>query len=102
MLFSPEETLTVVGFTRPCAGLLVNVGFYLHFRETMVGDLVLDTAIWPLVIFVAAFSKNFFIFFGTPIFSPQFVCGIEMFSSYDVNCFHVILLGYKGNNESSK
>ena len=48
--------LAAAGAISLVRGLLVNVGFYLHFRETMVGDLVLDTAIWPLVIFVAAFS----------------------------------------------
>jgi homogentisate phytyltransferase / homogentisate geranylgeranyltransferase len=48
--------LAAAGAISLVRGLLVNVGFYLHFRETMTGDLVLDTAIWPLVIFVAAFS----------------------------------------------
>lgn len=48
--------LAAAGAISLVRGLLVNVGFYLHFRETMTGDLILDTAIWPLVIFVAAFS----------------------------------------------
>lgn len=48
--------LAAAGAISLVRGLLVNVGFYLHFRESMTGDLVLDIAIWPLVIFVAAFS----------------------------------------------
>lgn len=48
--------LAAAGAISLVRGLLVNVGFYLHFRESMTGDLVLDSAIWPLVIFVAAFS----------------------------------------------
>lgn len=37
-------------------GLLVNIGFYLHFRHEMTGDWILVSAIWPLTVFVAAFS----------------------------------------------
>ncbi len=37
-------------------GLLVNIGFFLHFRHEMTGDWTLDPAIWPLTVFVTAFS----------------------------------------------
>ena len=37
-------------------GLLVNIGFYLHFYFEMFGKWQLDKEIWPLVVFVAAFS----------------------------------------------
>ncbi len=37
-------------------GLLINVGFYLHFLHELGAPPVLATAIWPLVGFVAAFS----------------------------------------------
>jgi len=37
-------------------GLLVNLGFYLHFRYEMTGDWSLAPEIWPLTVFVAAFS----------------------------------------------
>lgn len=37
-------------------GLLVNVGFYLHFHHALTGDWALAPAVWPLTIFVAAFS----------------------------------------------
>lgn len=37
-------------------GLLVNIGFYLHFRFEMVGDWVITAAILPLTVFVTAFS----------------------------------------------
>ncbi len=37
-------------------GLLVNLGFYLHFRHEMTGDWALTSAILPLTVFVTAFS----------------------------------------------
>jgi homogentisate phytyltransferase/homogentisate geranylgeranyltransferase len=37
-------------------GLLVNVGFYMHFRHELTGSVALETSVWPLVGFVAAFS----------------------------------------------
>jgi homogentisate phytyltransferase/homogentisate geranylgeranyltransferase len=37
-------------------GLLVNLGFYLHFRHRFTGSWDLDPAIWPLTLFVVAFS----------------------------------------------
>lgn len=37
-------------------GLLVNVGFYLHFHYELTGELALSPAVWPLTLFVAAFS----------------------------------------------
>jgi len=37
-------------------GLLVNIGFYLHFRYEMVGDWMITAAILPLTVFVTAFS----------------------------------------------
>lgn len=37
-------------------GLMVNLGFYLHFRYEMTGDWALTPEIWPLTVFVAAFS----------------------------------------------
>ncbi len=37
-------------------GLLVNLGFFAHFRYEMTGDGSLLPAIWPLTVFVAAFS----------------------------------------------
>jgi hypothetical protein len=49
-------------------------------------------------VFITAFSKNFLVFFSTPILSPQFMRSIEMLSSYYVNRFHSLILGCKGNN----
>lgn len=37
-------------------GLLVNIGFFLHFRHEITGEWALPTAIIPLTIFVTAFS----------------------------------------------
>lgn len=37
-------------------GLLVNLGFYLHFRREVFGTAGLDLPVWPLTAFVAAFS----------------------------------------------
>jgi homogentisate phytyltransferase/homogentisate geranylgeranyltransferase len=37
-------------------GLLVNMGFYLHFQYAMIGDWIHVNAILPLTIFVTAFS----------------------------------------------
>ena len=37
-------------------GILVNLGFYAHFTEQLVGVARLDAIIWPLTIFVALFS----------------------------------------------
>lgn len=37
-------------------GLLVNIGFYLHFRHEITGQWTLAVAVWPLVVFVVAFS----------------------------------------------
>ncbi len=37
-------------------GLLVNIGFYLHFRHEMTGDWTLSAVILPLTVFVTAFS----------------------------------------------
>ena len=37
-------------------GLLVNIGFFLHFRHEMMGEWVFTTAIIPLTVFVTAFS----------------------------------------------
>lgn len=37
-------------------GLLVNVGFYLHFNYEHTGQVAIEPAVWPLVFFVAAFS----------------------------------------------
>lgn len=37
-------------------GLLVNVGFFLHFHYQLTGEFALIPAIWPLTVFVAAFS----------------------------------------------
>jgi homogentisate phytyltransferase / homogentisate geranylgeranyltransferase len=37
-------------------GLLVNLGFYLHFRHELTGHAALDPVIWPLTAFVIAFS----------------------------------------------
>ncbi len=37
-------------------GLLVNIGFYLHFHYELTGRWGLDASIWPLVVFVFAFS----------------------------------------------
>ena len=37
-------------------GLLVNIGFYLHFRYEMMGEWSLTMAILPLTVFVTAFS----------------------------------------------
>ena len=37
-------------------GLLVNIGFYLHFRHEMTGEWTLTAAILPLTVFVTAFS----------------------------------------------
>lgn len=37
-------------------GLLVNLGFFLHFRHQLTGHAALEPFIWPLTLFVAAFS----------------------------------------------
>ncbi len=37
-------------------GLMVNVGFYQHFRYELTGSGALEAAVWPLVVFVGAFS----------------------------------------------
>lgn len=37
-------------------GLLVNIGFYLHFRHEMTGEWALPLSIIPLTVFVTAFS----------------------------------------------
>jgi len=37
-------------------GILVNIGFYLHFRYEMMGDWLFTTAILPLTVFVTSFS----------------------------------------------
>ncbi len=37
-------------------GLLVNIGFYVHFRHEMMGEWAFSYAIMPLVVFVTAFS----------------------------------------------
>lgn len=37
-------------------GLLVNLGFYLHFRYEFFHETGIEPLIWPLIIFVAAFS----------------------------------------------
>ena len=37
-------------------GILVNVGFYLHFRHEIMGEWALTPAIIPLMVFVTAFS----------------------------------------------
>ncbi len=37
-------------------GLLVNLGFYLHFNYELTGRWGLDASIWPLAVFVFAFS----------------------------------------------
>jgi homogentisate phytyltransferase / homogentisate geranylgeranyltransferase len=37
-------------------GLLVNLGFYAHYRQQLVGEARLDAIIWPLTLFVALFS----------------------------------------------
>ncbi len=37
-------------------GLLVNIGFYLHFHHELTGRWGLDASIWPLAVFVFAFS----------------------------------------------
>ena len=37
-------------------GILVNLGFYAHYRQQVVGEAGLDAIVWPLTIFVALFS----------------------------------------------
>lgn len=37
-------------------GILVNLGFYAHYRQQLVGEARLDAIIWPLTAFVALFS----------------------------------------------
>ncbi len=37
-------------------GLLVNIGFYLHFHYELTGQWGLNPSIWPLAVFVFAFS----------------------------------------------
>ncbi len=37
-------------------GLLVNIGFYLHFHYELTGRWGLDASVWPLAVFVFAFS----------------------------------------------
>jgi len=37
-------------------GILVNLGFYAHYRHQLVGEAGLDAIVWPLTLFVALFS----------------------------------------------
>jgi len=37
-------------------GVLVNLGFYAHYQQQLVGEATLDPIIWPLTLFVALFS----------------------------------------------
>ncbi len=37
-------------------GMLVNLGFYAHYKQQLVGGAGLDAIIWPLTVFVALFS----------------------------------------------
>lgn len=37
-------------------GILVNLGFYAHYKQQLVGEAGLDPIIWPLTVFVALFS----------------------------------------------
>jgi homogentisate phytyltransferase/homogentisate geranylgeranyltransferase len=37
-------------------GVLVNLGFYAHYQQQLVGEASLDPIIWPLTVFVALFS----------------------------------------------
>ena len=37
-------------------GILVNLGFYAHYKQQLVGEAGLDAIIWPLTVFVALFS----------------------------------------------
>jgi len=37
-------------------GILVNLGFYAHYKQQLVGEAGLDAIIWPLTLFVALFS----------------------------------------------
>ncbi len=37
-------------------GILVNLGFYIHYKQQLVGEAGLDAIIWPLTVFVALFS----------------------------------------------
>lgn len=48
--------LLAAGAITVVRGLLVNLGFYLHFRYELSGRPVLDAGIWPLTLFVALFS----------------------------------------------
>jgi homogentisate phytyltransferase / homogentisate geranylgeranyltransferase len=48
--FGAAVAITVV------RGLLVNLGFYAHYRQQLTGVAQLDAIIWPLTIFVALFS----------------------------------------------
>ncbi len=47
-------------------GLLVNIGFYLHFRHELTGSWSFTTAIIPLTIFVTAFSIGIALFKDIP------------------------------------
>jgi homogentisate phytyltransferase/homogentisate geranylgeranyltransferase len=48
--------LLAAGAITVVRGLLVNLGFYLHFRYELTGAAQLDPGIWPLTLFVAFFS----------------------------------------------
>ena len=37
-------------------GILVNLGFYAHYKQQLAGEAGLDAIIWPLTVFVALFS----------------------------------------------
>ena len=47
-------------------GLLVNIGFYLHFRHEFIGEWSFTPAIIPLTIFVTAFSIGIALFKDIP------------------------------------
>ena len=47
-------------------GLLVNIGFYLHFRHELIGEWSFTPAIIPLTVFVTAFSIGIALFKDIP------------------------------------
>lgn len=67
-------------------------------RNTFDGNK--NIVIVSMPVFVAAFTEHLFIFLITPVLTPQFVGGIEVFFSDDVNCFH--LGSFKGTKIATK
>ncbi len=96
-------------------GLLVNVGFYLHFNHAFTKEWVLSPAIWPLTVFVIAFSLGIAWFkdipdtegdaaysFGTLAVKlgrgPAFVAGVVVVSIAYISILLAAFIGWLPSN----